>query len=248
MRADDVTISDQKLMVEAQNYRQWMYRRIAPFLGRRILEVGAGIGNFTTLLLDRELVVALDAHPLCTGHFKTRFADTPNVSPVNLDIADPAALALDRYKCDTVVCLNVLEHVEDDRAALSHMHSALTSGGRLVLLVPAFQFLYGSVDRALGHCRRYTKGELVLKVRESGFEIQDVSYMNVIGMAGWFLNNRVLKRREESLAQIRLFDRVIAPCAERLERFVRPRIGLSLIAIGHKRGGARDKSARLSNR
>ena len=103
MRADDVTISDQKLMVEAQNYRQWMYRRIAPFLGRRILEVGAGIGNFTTLLLDRELVVALDAHPLCTGQCETRFGDTWNVLRVNLDIADPAALALDRYKCDTVL-------------------------------------------------------------------------------------------------------------------------------------------------
>ncbi len=247
MHAADVTISDLEVMVEAQNYRRWIYRRIAPFLGRRILEVGAGIGNFTTLLLDRELVIAVDVYRPCVDYFEKRFADKPNVMPVQLDIADPAARALDRYECDTVICFNVLEHVEDDRAALSHMHSALGLGGRLVLLVPAFQFLYGSVDRALGHHRRYTKGELVLKVHQSGFDVEGVFYMNVIGMAGWFLNNRVLKRRQESLAQIRLFDRFIAPWAERAERFVRPRIGLSLIVIG-TRDGARNQSVGLSNR
>ena len=235
MSAANITVSDLEIMSSAQNYRTWMYNRIRPFIGRRVLEVGCGIGNFTSLFLDRDLVVATDVYAPCVEQLRIRLSGNPCVVPMKLDISDPAALALEEYEFDTVVCLNVLEHIEDDLSALSHMHHALKEGGRLVLLVPAFQFLYGTVDRSLDHYRRYTRKNLLPRMREAGFEIERSFYMNVIGMAGWFLNNRVLKRTEENADQINFFDRYIAPIADRTERIVPPPFGLSLIAIGQKR-------------
>jgi SAM-dependent methyltransferase len=234
MSADNITVSDLEIMASAANYRNWMFRQIAPFVGQRILEVGCGIGNFTTLLMDRELIVATDVYSPCVDYLKTRLAGSLKVVPIELDIADPSARELARYEFDTVICLNVLEHVEDDLSALSHMHSVLRPGGRLVLLVPAFQFLYGTVDESLDHYRRYTRKNLLPRMKAAGFEIERSFYMNVIGMTGWFLNNRVLKRREENADQIELFDRYIAPVAERIEKLFPPPFGLSLIAIGQK--------------
>lgn len=128
----------------------------------------------------------------------------------------------------------MLEHIEDDLRALSQMHALLIPRGRLVLLVPAFQFLYGSVDRALGHYRRYTRKDLLPTIQRAGFFIERSFYMNVVGMAGWFWNNRIIKRTEESGKQIGVFDRYIAPLAEFTERLVPPPAGLSLIAVGRK--------------
>lgn len=234
MSVDNITVSDLEIMASAQNYRNWMFRQIAPYIGQRILEVGCGIGNFTSLLMDRELIVATDVYSPCVDYMKTRLGGSLKVVPKELDISDPAALELARYEFDTVICLNVLEHVEDDLRALSHMQSVLKPGGQLVLLVPAFQFLYGTVDQSLDHYRRYTRKTLLPKMQAAGFQIDRSFYMNVIGMGGWFLNNRVLKRREENADQIEMFDRYIAPVAERIEKIFPPPFGLSLIAIGQK--------------
>lgn len=134
-----------------------------------------------------------------------------------------------------MICLNVLEHIADDLKALLHIHHVLKPGGRMVLLVPAFQFLYRTVDRSLNHHRRYTRKNLLPRIREAGFEIERSFYMNVIGMAGWFLYNRVLKRKEESADRINFFDCCIAPVAARVERIVPAPFGLSLIAVSRKR-------------
>ncbi len=235
MESDKVTISDLEIMIQAKNYRNWMYRRLAPSIGQRILEVGAGIGNFTEMFLDRELIVPSDKYQSCVEYLKTRLNTNPKVVPLQLDLENPAAAEnLADFSFDTVICLNVLEHVQDDLRALSYMHSVLAPAGRLVLLVPAFQFLYGSVDRAIEHHRRYTKKDLIPKMRQTGFKIENTFYMNVIGMFGWFWNNRIMKIEEENSAQIGLFDYYIAPWAERIERLAPPPFGLSLIAIGRK--------------
>lgn len=229
-----ITVSDLEIMAKASNYRNWIYRQIAPFIGQRILEVGAGIGNFTKLLLDRELVLPVDKYPFCVKYLKARLGNDLKVMPMQLDITQRAIHALSHYGFDTVICLNVLEHIEDDLCALSHMHTVLKSGGLLIVLVPAFQFLYGSVDRSLGHYRRYSRRSLIAKMRQAGFQVETSFYMNMIGIAGWFLNNRMLKWSEESATQIGFFDRFIAPWAERTERLVRPPVGLSVIAICRK--------------
>ena len=124
--------------------------------------------------------------------------------------------------------------VEDHAAALRFIHSALVPGGRAIVLVPAFQFLYGTIDAKIGHFRRYTRRDLLPRMREAGFVIEHSFYMNVIGMAGWFWNNRVRRIKDEDVGQIVVFDRFIAPWAEPLERLIPPPFGLSLIAIGRK--------------
>jgi SAM-dependent methyltransferase len=235
---DQILISDLEIMTQATNYRNWMYRQIAPYVGARILEIGAGIGNFTEFFQDRELVVPSDNFPACIGYLERRFANRANVQPLLFDIAAEHPPELTSNGFDTVVCLNVLEHIEDDERALHRMWNALAPEGRLVLLVPACQFIYGTVDRSLGHYRRYSRRNLVPKMRSAGFHVETCFSMNLLGIAGWFLNNRVLRRRQESRDQVMLFDRLIVPVVERMERVVAPPIGMSLIAIGRKRQSA----------
>ncbi len=228
-------IADLEIMAVANNYQNWMYRQIAPYVGNRILEVGAGIGNLTRLLTNRDLIVPTDISELCVDQLHQRLGDDLRVKPKLLDLGEPRDEDWSRFEFDTVICLNVLEHVEDHQRALKFMYSVLVPGGRVVILVPAFMFLYGTIDEKIGHFRRYTRRDLLPRMREAGFKIECAFYMNVIGMAGWFWNNRLRRRKEEDLSQILVFDRYIAPWAERLEKFLPPPFGLSLIAIGYKR-------------
>lgn len=227
--------SDLEIMARAKNYRGWMYRRIEPFIGRRVLEVGAGIGNFTELLLDRELVVPTDISRVCLDRLAERLGPRLSAAPQLLDLGHPSGDDdWAAYRFDTIICMNVLEHVEDDARALSFMHATLAPAGRAVILVPAFMSLHGTIDRAIGHHRRYTRRTLLPPMEAAGFRVERAFYMNVIGMAGWFWNNRIRRIEEEDSSQIGLFDDYIAPWAERLERLVPPPFGLSLIAVGRK--------------
>jgi SAM-dependent methyltransferase len=234
MSYDQILISDLQIMAGARNYRRWMYRRLAPYIGRRVLEIGAGIGNFTSLLLDREMVVATDNFGPCVEYLNKQLGDKLKAPALVFDASGDVGEELKQYDFDTIICLNVLEHIEDDLTTLSRMHGLLAPGGRLVLLVPAFQFLFGTVDQSLGHHRRYTRETLLPLMRQADFFIERSFYMNVIGMAGWFWNNRIVRRSEESKSQIGFFDRLIAPVAEIAERLLPPPVGLSLIAIGRK--------------
>ena len=234
MFSDDPVIRDLEIMAGAVNYRKWIYSRFDKYLGQRVIEIGAGTGNFTEFFLDREIVVPLDNYEPCVAYMKRRFSGRENVIPLKMDISSPEALTLSRYRPDTVVCINVLEHVSDDAAAISNISKVLEKGGMFILLAPAFQFLYGSIDRLVGHYRRYNKRELKGKLTEAGFNIKEIFYMNSVALFGWFLNNRILKRREESLKQVLFFDRFIVPWLKNLEGIVRPPFGLSLVAVGER--------------
>ena len=231
----DPIIRDLEIMADTVNYRKWIYDNIRTSLGKRVIELGAGIGNFTQLLTDRDIVVAVDNSRAAVEKMKEKFSACENVIPLEIDIESPQLLDLARFDADTIVCINVLEHIADDAKALSDMYTLLKPGNRLILLVPAFQFLFGTIDRIVGHHRRYSKRELSSRLIQAGFSIRGIYFMNCIAVFGWFLNNRVLKRREESPSQVALFDKCIAPWMQGIERVVRPPFGLSLIAIGEKK-------------
>jgi 2-polyprenyl-3-methyl-5-hydroxy-6-metoxy-1,4-benzoquinol methylase len=230
----DPIIRDLEIMSEAVNYRKWIFSLFSKYTGQRIVEIGAGIGSYTGMLLDKEIVVAVDNYEPCIEYLKRRFSRNNNVIPLKIDISAQEAMELSRYSPDTIICINVLEHILDDNKALSRMFSVLNDNGRLILMVPAHRFLYGSIDRTVGHQRRYGNRELREKITSAGFKIIEMFYMNSIAVPGWFLNNRILKRKEESIAQILFFDRFIVPWLKIIEHVIKPPFGLSLLAIAEK--------------
>ena len=228
------TVRDQQRMEAASRYFQWQYELAEHQIGRRVLEVGCGVGNVTQLLQDRDLVMGIDVEQACVQERALRYAGRANIVTRCLDVLDPAFTDLERYDFDSIVCLNVLEHVRDDAVALTHMHSVLRPGGRVVLIVPAFESLYGPIDANLGHYRRYSKRHLLQLAGSLGFETAVVHYMNIAGFFGWWFNACVLRKTEQSEAQIRFFDSWIVPVQSKLEALVRPPCGQSIFLVLRK--------------
>jgi glycosyltransferase involved in cell wall biosynthesis len=218
----------------AERYNRWMFRQLAPHLGQRVLEIGSGIGTLTRYLVGRELVLATDLEPRYLRILSNTFERHTRVQVRPLDLAafDPAELA--PYRLDTVVCLNVLEHVEDDRAALRRMYESLVPGGRVVVLVPAHRALYGAIDRAIHHYRRYERDELAARLAEAGFAVERADFFNRFGVAGWYLNSVLLRRTSVPGFQLRV-QNLLVPLL-RAESRLRLPFGLSLVAVGRKPG------------
>jgi len=216
-------------------YNEWLHNRFDAFLGRRVLEVGAGVGNQTRYFGDRDRIVASDIEPHYTRELTARFERHASVRVASFRFPLKAADREDlrRERLDTVVCLNVLEHIEDDRGTLKDFAAVLDPGGRLVLLVPAMPSLYGTLDINLNHCRRYDLEPLRQLLQEAGFEVETLRYLNRPGVFGWWLNSRVLKRRVLPRAQLATF-RWIMPLL-RLEERRAPRFGMSLLALARRR-------------
>lgn len=195
-------------MVNVDRYNRWIYHIIQPYLGSRILEVGCGIGTMTQHLLNsRRCVVALDILPEAIAFAKQRYSDFDNLIPLEGDICDELLVEHIRgCNFDTVVCINVLEHIYDECTALKNIHQVLKAEGRLVLYVPAGVYLYGTLDKALGHYRRYNKRQLFKLVGQQGYEIEKLSYMNVAGIVGWYLDGKIRRKKMLSEKMLSLFN------------------------------------------
>ena len=230
----DYTVADQRRMTKARRYFEWQYQLANPQLGRRILEIGAGIGNFTQHLLDRELVVAIDAQPECIAQLRRRFSNRTNLVSMIMDVEAPEFLGLKPLLIDSIACLNVLEHIQNDDLLLSRMREILSPGGRLVLISPACQALYGPIDRQLGHYRRYSSRLLIEKAVHAGLTPNILRYMNLVGALGWWVNAKLLRRIEQSESQIAFFNSAIVPIFSRLEAIIHPPFGQSLFAVLEK--------------
>jgi SAM-dependent methyltransferase len=227
----DATVLDLEMMSGAANYQRWLLEQVSGEMGRRILEVGAGIGNYTRYLLGAELVVCVEPHAAAAARLQETYRQSQNVLIVQNDICDPALAGLAAHGCDTAICFNVLEHIDDDVAALANIARILVPGGRLLLIVPALPMIFGSIDRTVGHYRRYLPATLGRVLGATGYRVERMGWMNFFGILPWWVNNRLLRRTEESSAQIRVYDRYVVPCIRWLERRVRPPLGLSLVAV-----------------
>jgi glycosyltransferase involved in cell wall biosynthesis len=215
-----------------RRYNRWIWERVQPYVGQRVLEVGAGSGTMTRFLYGRELIVVTDKETPYIDRLRNAFRRRPGIVVERCDLDSDLALDLSRYGFDTVTCINVLEHTDDDVAALRRANQLLAPGGRVIVFVPAGKRLYGSLDRGVGHQRRYDREELVNKLTSSGFTVEEVSFQNRAAKLAWWLNSRLLKRSALPAAQSRIFDRLV-PLFRALEG-ERPGSGLSLIAIGRK--------------
>ena len=229
------TIEDQERMAKARNYLAWQSRLILPELGQRVVEVGCGLGNFTGKLLDREAVVAVDINPDCIERLKQRFPRQENLHASVCDTSSACFADLAGFRPDSCLCVNVLEHIEDDRRALRAMASILEPRGVIVLYVPAFQGLYGTVDWNLGHYRRYRRGMIARLAEASSLDVKKMHYVNAVGFFGWWMHSRVLRQEAWTERQIEIFDRFVAPWLSRLEAVAPPPFGQSLFAVLEKR-------------
>jgi SAM-dependent methyltransferase len=227
-------LDDLDRMRRARNYFAWQSRLASRELGRRVVEVGCGVGNFTATLLNREAVIAVDNDADCLNRLRDRFPNQPNLHVVNGDASGDEFLDVARFQPDSCVCLNVLEHIDDDEKALRNMAAVLAPGGVVVLLVPAFPSLYGPIDGNLGHWRRYRRSGLARLAHAARMRLRRAHYMNAAGFFGWWMNARVLRRDTQSAGQIEVFDRFVVPLLSRVEDAVRPPFGQSLFAVMEK--------------
>jgi len=231
----DVGAITLRRMATLAPYNRWLHERFEHYLGNRILEVGSGVGNQTRFFVhEREKVVASDIEPHYLRELTSRFGDRQNVRIASysfpLSERDRSELLDDRV--DTIVCMNVLEHIEDDRSTLRDFASVLQAGGHLVLLVPALKALYGTLDTHLRHHRRYSSDELHAKVTEAGFQIEKLRFLNRPAVFGWWLSSRVLRRRVMPKGQLKAF-KWIMPILK-LEERSEPGFGLSLLVLARR--------------
>jgi SAM-dependent methyltransferase len=233
--ADHAGLETLELFTHAERFNRWMYDAIAPYCQGEILEIGSGIGNISLLLLEKDRPVTLsDLRTEYCEILRGRFTANDNlrgIYQIDLSAADPAAGYPELYgRYDTVIALNVIEHIEDDGRAVRNCRRLLKPGGRLVLLAPAFQAMHNQLDRELGHCRRYTKKTLKdLLIREA-LEPSHAGYFNSAGIFGWWFAGSLQKRRMISHGQLTFYNRLI-PLFRFIDKLLTPVAGLSVIAV-----------------
>ena len=232
---NDVGAVTLRRMARLGVYNRWLHDQFDAFLGRRVLEVGSGVGNQTRYFVERERVIASDIEPHYVRELQGTVGQRSNVRVASfkfpLTPADRADLAAE--KIDSIVCMNVLEHIENDRETLTDFARVLPDGGHLVLLVPAMPSIYGTLDKHLDHFRRYDREPLRQLLTETGFEVETLRYLNQPGVFGWWLNSRVLKRRVIPRAQVGAV-RWLMPWL-RAESRRSPTFGMSLLALARRK-------------
>ncbi len=216
----------------ARRFNRFMADSIRPWVGNRVLEIGAGIGNITTWLLPRDRYLASDINPHYLRYLENFAVGKPYLEVARLDLEDQQAFQPWQGRFDTVVCLNVLEHVADPAAALDHLLSVLEPGGRLILYVPQGQRLYSSLDQVLGHRCRYHRATLQRELTEAGFTVELTRDFNRSSVPAWWWNGKILRRRNFGRIQLKIFD-LLVPLLRRIDRFL-PWPGLGVIAVARK--------------
>ncbi|MBI1789531.1 MAG: glycosyltransferase [Acidobacteria bacterium] len=223
-------------------YLSWLARLVRPHVGDSVLELGAGIGNIAGRLMGRRLLyVAAEKEPLHLHALRNRFLRTPNVSVQRIDpdsAADFDGLAL---RFDTALCLNVLEYVQEPEAVVARIHETLAPGGNLIVLVPQGGSLLGTLDRSMGHLRRFESRELETLLTRAGFQIEKKYNLNKIGKPPWWIHSKLLGSVRIHKVTLKIFDKTVW-LWRRIDRIL-PWNGLSLVMIAKKTGGDRPRVA-----
>jgi 2-polyprenyl-3-methyl-5-hydroxy-6-metoxy-1,4-benzoquinol methylase len=224
-------------LLQADAFTKWVVEEISPYLGQRALEVGGGIGTYTSEFAARcRTVVSVDMEASFVEEARRRLAKFANVEVVCGDATQIELSAPNNRGFDTVILLDVLEHIELDVELLRRLYNRLSPGGHLIIKVPAMPSLYSPMDKAIGHWRRYNKSGLGSVMRQAGFDVVDVWQFNAFAVAGWWLNGRLLKRRSPPGEQIALFNRLV-PILRPIDKVARRLCGISLIGVGRRPSG-----------
>jgi len=217
-------------MSQAVWYNQWTLNKFKAYLKGKILEVGCGTGNFSTYLMKYGNLTAVDINQAYVKQAEKKVEN----GEVGIGDIEKDQYFFSNKKFDTLVCLNVLEHIKNDERVLRNIHKLLKVGGHLILLVPSHPFLYNLIDKSIGHYRRYEKNDLKKMITEVGFEIVSLKILNFLGSIGWFIAGRLLRNNKVSEVKIRLFN-LISPLFFMLENLFEPPVGTSILVIARKK-------------
>ncbi len=221
---------------KADNFNEWMYQTIKPFVKGRILEIGSGIGNISQFFLrDKYDITLSDIRDSYCDKLRQKFGDK-GMHVFNMDLVHADFDA--KYKnllgsFDTVFALNVVEHIENDLLALRNINKLLAADGVVIILVPAYPFLYNGIDKGLEHYRRYTQRMTNATLTQAKFKIIHEQYFNAMGIAAWFISGKLQKNETIPKNQMGLYNKLV-PVFKIIDKLVMNKIGLSNIAVGKK--------------
>jgi SAM-dependent methyltransferase len=213
---------------DARNYRRHQYELVAPHVGRSMLEIGSGLGHFSEQFTGLDYLVVSDNDPYCVDELRKRYAGNPDVDVLSLSL--PAKIDI-RRPVDTVVLMNVLEHVAEDVTALRDLAGVTKPGGRIVIWVPGYMQLYGDFDRKVGHVTRYTPKTLGATIAAAGLSIEVLKPVNFLGGIAWWLAVRRGGAGYPHPRLVKLYDRIVVPATRFIERLVRPPFGQTVFAV-----------------
>jgi SAM-dependent methyltransferase len=227
---------DLEAMSFAVNYHRWILSIFEPYLGARVVEVGAGTGSFSELLLERRLesLSLVEPSPAMHQQLCERVAESQKVTTYNdvfENVAEQIRLA---ERPDSIIYVNVLEHIADDVHELSVINKTLDAGGRIFIFVPALRWLHGSYDRQINHFRRYTRTELEKKCVAAGFRVIASRYFDLFGVLPWWVKYKVLQSNNMEPGAVRFYDQRVVPIAKVLESTLSPPLGKNVLLIGEK--------------
>jgi len=225
-------LSTLEILTEAKNYNRWIAENFYSHVKAPLLEFGSGIGNISELLSTYTPLCLTDTDERMLAHLKNKFSHINDVSVNFLDITQPPPEHL-VGSFQTVIGINVLEHIEDDEKALVHLGNVLKPSGRLLLLVPAKKWAYTDLDKQLGHFRRYEKKELAEKIAKASFQIEKLYFFNIVGLMSWIIRDKIQRSGGLRPYQVSSFDSIV-PILKRVESKVSLPLGISLIAIAQK--------------
>lgn len=229
---------DLEAMSFAVNYHKWILDEFRPFFGKRFVEVGAGTGSFSELLL-KEKPEKLDIiEPSEMFEFlEQNVSQIETATKINFHqaiFADVRREIAADSKPDTIIYVNVLEHIEDDKGELAMIYETLEKGGKCFIFVPALQSLYGEFDRKIGHFRRYTKSEVEEKCEAAGFRVLKSKYFDFAGILPWWIKYKLLKSDTLESGAVTLYDKVAIPFISRFETILPMPIGKNILLIAEK--------------
>ncbi|MEL6134202.1 MAG: class I SAM-dependent methyltransferase, partial [Bacteroidota bacterium] len=237
--SDAVGWTTLETIAQAPNFNRWMASLLCPFLkSGSTLEIGAGIGNISQhILASVPSLTVSDMRSEYLEILRHRFhGDVHFAGSHKLDIqheGDVANILVHQSPFDNVFALNVVEHIENDQQALQNCHRLLTTGGRLIILVPAFPLLFNTFDQHLGHFRRYTRQSLCHLIQSAGFRVIHSQYFNLLGILGWMVSGTLLRRKQIPTGQMKGFDRVV-PFLRKIDPLFHRLGGLSVCCVGEK--------------
>jgi SAM-dependent methyltransferase len=230
---------DLEVMAFAENYHRWILHVFKPFLGERIVEVGAGTGSFSELVLEHNITSLSLVEPSTRMHqiLSERINQTDagmQIKTYNAVFAKVADQIKIKQRPDSIIYVNVMEHIADDMAELRAVYETLEKDGRLFIFVPALQWLFGSFDKRIGHYRRYSRSELENKCIGAGFKILKSVYFDFAGIVPWGIKYRLLKSNTLEVRSVKFYDRFVVPAARTIESIIEPPIGKSVLLIAEK--------------